>query len=83
MDMTCLDQATDRMSWTPRKKSLGQAIGTWWFRSPTDPRWNLTGRGIVGGFDLPRPAKQHLSSCRGHYGAPPLDLEWGYIKDEG
>lgn len=56
--------------------------GTWWVQSKTDPRWDGSGSDIVGGFELPPAAKEHIAAKKTELGCePPEDLEFGYMKD--
>lgn len=55
--------------------------GTWWLESKNDPRWNITGRGIVGLFSRPAEADAWVQQCCIRYGNPPEDLTFGAMKD--
>jgi hypothetical protein len=58
--------------------------GTWWFYSKSDPRWNVSGKALVGGFLIPPEAKEVLADLRELYSKDdtiPEDLEFGYRKD--
>ena len=59
--------------------------GSWWFRSDSDPRWNMAGRGIVGmycGFEDVPEAVDAMERKKRELGEdPPSDLGWGYMKD--
>jgi hypothetical protein len=55
--------------------------GTWWLISKQDPRWNVQGKGMVGGFVRPKEASDKLEELTQKLGPPPEDLEWGYMKD--
>lgn len=55
--------------------------GTWWLKSKSDPRWDVTGYGPVGGFVMPDEAVQAKKKLEKKYGPPPEDLEFGYMKD--
>lgn len=56
--------------------------GTWWLRSRSDPRWNMSGKGIVGGLAVPSGAKRAIEEKRKELGEePPDDLEFNYMKD--
>lgn len=60
---------------------FGPSEGTWWLTSKADPRWNVSGRCGVGGFTMPREARNKLDELKSTLGEPPADLEWGYMKD--
>lgn len=55
--------------------------GSWWIRSKIDPRWNAEGKGIVGGFTIPRECQQKIDQLKEKFGDPPKDLSWEYMKD--
>ena len=55
--------------------------GTWYIRSESDERWNVSGRAHVGGFMMPPEIEQKLEELKEKYGNPPSDCEWGYMKD--
>lgn len=55
--------------------------GTWFVRSTIDPRWNKSGDGLVGGFEMPKEAKEHIEKMKQELGEMPDDLEWEYMKD--
>lgn len=55
--------------------------GGWSLSSKTDPRWNVSGRGFVGGFDMPEECKEAIKKLLFELGDPPEDLEWSYMKD--
>lgn len=63
---------------------MGMREGSWWFKSKSDPRWNHSGRAVVGMFmtykSLPE-AKAIFDKNKALYGEPPEDLEFGYEKD--
>lgn len=54
--------------------------GSWSLRSKKDPRWNCSGRGIVGGFMCPE-ANDAIEKLKKKYGKPPKDLELSAMKD--
>ncbi len=53
-----------------------QTNGVWWIKSETDPRWNIEGRGFVGGLDIPAECEATLDELSVLYGAPPSDIQW-------
>lgn len=56
--------------------------GTWSLFSETDPRFNLQGRGLVGGLVMPEDAKKALAEKEAELGCKaPDDLEFSYFKD--
>lgn len=56
--------------------------GSWWLTSETDSRWNKNGRGFVGGFEVPKDAKEYIEEMKKKLNCdPPDDLEFGYMKD--
>ncbi|MBR9682620.1 MAG: hypothetical protein GOV02_03005 [Candidatus Aenigmarchaeota archaeon] len=55
--------------------------GSWWLESKLDPRWNCHGKGIVGGFALPKAAESKIETMKMQYGKQPDDLEYEYLKD--
>lgn len=59
-------------------------MGTWYFYSTTDKRWNVSGRRLVGMFmslnECPE-AKAELERLKALYGEMPEDLQFGYMKD--
>lgn len=56
--------------------------GSWWVSSKSDPRWNGSGRALVGSFMMPQEAKDHIEAKKRELGTdPPADCEWGYDKD--
>ena len=56
-------------------------MGSWWTVSKTDPRWNMSGRASVGGFEMPRECKERIALMETKFGPPPEDLTWEYMKD--
>ena len=55
--------------------------GTWWLKSEKDPRWNITGRGIVGDRVRPVECEEIIESLKQQLGKMPDDLSFGYMKD--
>lgn len=55
--------------------------GIWYIRSESDERWNVSGRGWVGGLVMPDELEEKLIELKEQYGNPPRDCEWGYYKD--
>lgn len=56
--------------------------GSWWVISNFDPRWNGQGTALVGGFECPQEATDHIEEMKKELGEePPSDLEFGYMKD--
>ena len=55
--------------------------GTWWIDSKVDPRWKTNGRAEVGMFGRPAEVDAKIEEFSRAFGAPPDDLEWGYLKD--
>jgi hypothetical protein len=61
---------------------FGPKPGSWWTESKSDPRFNLSGNGYVGGFVLPPDAVKALEQKAKELGVEiPDDLEFGYMKD--
>lgn len=60
---------------------FGPREGSWDICSESDPRWNASGRAMVGGFNKPNEADQAIRDKEKILGKPPEDLEWGYFKD--
>lgn len=62
---------------------FGPREGSWWYRSLSDPRWNVDGRSesisVTGG--PPAEAREALAKLEQALGAPPDDLEYGCMKD--
>lgn len=54
--------------------------GTWWMYSESDPRWDRSGRGLVGMFSY-RQQEQLRDELKETLGDPPDDLMFGYMKD--
>lgn len=58
--------------------------GSWWLSSKTNPEWNRSGRGPVGGGitveQIPE-AQIWLRYCREVYGPEPEDLMLGWMSD--
>jgi hypothetical protein len=57
------------------------ASGVWWLKSPSDPRWDASGEGYVGGFVPPTACTKKIKELEAQLGKAPEDLEWGYMKD--
>jgi hypothetical protein len=57
------------------------ARGSWTLSSATDPRWNCSGTGLVGGFVMPTEVKETIDRLTQTFGPPPADLTWEYMKD--
>jgi len=55
--------------------------GSWWLHSKKDPRWNVSGRAMVGSFMRPSECDNKIEELKKELGDPPDDLEWGYMKD--
>jgi len=60
---------------------FGPKLGTWYLSSKSDPRWNIRGKAFVGGFAMCSECLLALNDFKRQYGAPPEDLEHGYMKD--
>lgn len=59
-----------------------QRPGVWFMVSRSDPRWNASGRAVVGMFLTPAEVTQKIDELRSRLGCePPDDLEYGYEKD--
>jgi hypothetical protein len=59
-----------------------QVRGSWWLRSPSDPRWDCNGdTEACGGFVMPRECEQAIARLKQRLGEKPADLEYGYMKD--
>jgi hypothetical protein len=56
-------------------------MGSWWLKSKKDERWNASGTGRVGDFQMPPGCVSALEELTKLYGTPPDDLEYGYMKD--
>ena len=60
----------------------GPVQGSWSIYSKKDPRWNISGRAMVGNFIMPREVEEALDQKKRELGEePPDDLEWLYMKD--
>lgn len=60
---------------------FGPKKGSWWVSSKSDPRFNDSGSGYVGGFEVPAEAKVSFEAKAKRLGVPvPEDLEFGYMK---
>lgn len=56
--------------------------GSWFVRCPSDPRWNGSGSGMVGNFEMPADTAAHIEVKKKELGIePPKDLEYEYMKD--
>lgn len=55
--------------------------GTWNLSSESDPRWNCSGRGLVGMFTMPNEMLEAIERLKKELGVPPEDLAWSYAKD--
>ena len=56
--------------------------GSWWLTSESDSKWNASGRCLVGGFEVPKEAQDHIDKMKKKLKCePPEDLEFGYMKD--
>lgn len=55
--------------------------GSWWIHSDIDPRWNASGRDIVGSGYAGDDAYAKLKELDEKLGARPKDLKIGYMKD--
>jgi hypothetical protein len=55
--------------------------GWWYLHSKKDPRWNASGRAMVGLFATPKEAEQKIAELTERFGQPPDDLEAGYEKE--
>lgn len=56
--------------------------GAWWLSSKSDPRWDCSGSGIVGGFECPSEALKAIEEKKKELDIKaPDDLEFGYMKD--
>lgn len=61
---------------------FGPKPGSWSVSSKEDPRFNLSGQGLVGGFMLPDDAAQAIKQKSLELGVEaPADLEYWYFKD--
>jgi len=54
--------------------------GHWYIKSISDPRWDESGEGFVGGGMIPRQCIDAIDRKKKELGNPPSDLEWGYTK---
>ena len=59
---------------------MGLSQGTWFVTSESDPRWNTSGEGYVGGLQHPQ-AIEYVERMRPVLGDPPDDLVFSYWKD--
>ena len=56
--------------------------GCWTISSKSDPRWDDSGEGVVGGLTLPYEALDYVEAKKKELGEePPDDLEYSYMKD--
>ena len=56
--------------------------GVWWIHSESDPRWRASAHSnAVGMFLRPSEIDTKILELTKLYGAPSVDLEWGYEKD--
>lgn len=61
---------------------FGPKPGTWALLSKKDKRFNMQGRGKVGGLVMPAEAKRALETKKAELGCDaPDDLEFSYFKD--
>ncbi len=61
---------------------FGLRPGTWTLSSKTDPRFNMSGRALVGGFQCPQEAEDAMEAKARELGEPvPKDLMFSYMKD--
>ena len=61
---------------------FGSMTGTWTITSASDPRWNMSGNGFVGGFECPMDAEAAIEKKKKELGEePPDDLRFTYMKD--
>lgn len=62
---------------------FGPTMGSWWYRSKSDPRWNLNGRCrmfVMAG--PPADANERIEELKKLLKCdPPEDLEFGCMKD--
>ena len=65
-----------------RGSMFGPKPGTWTLTSKTDPRFDMSGRALVGGFQCPQEAKDVMAAKSEELGVPvPKDLMFSYMKD--
>ena len=58
------------------------AEGSWNVWSKSDPRWDGSGRGVVGCFELPAEAAAYIEQVKAKLNEkPPADLTYSYHKD--
>jgi len=56
--------------------------GSWYIHSDIDPRWNASGRCyLLFSVGMPSEVQTKLEELKKLYGEPPVDLEWGGMKD--
>ena len=62
---------------------MNNQYGCWWTRSESDDRWNMDGRCVVGGFQMPDECRDAIELKRCDLGedSPPKDLTFEYMKD--
>ena len=57
-------------------------MGSWSVSSASDPRWNMSGDGLVGGMVIPPDAAWAIREREKALGVkPPADLTYSYMKD--
>lgn len=62
--------------------AFGPKPGVWWFSSKSDSRWDENGRTeSLSAMYMPNEAKKALERLKKQLGEPPLDLEFGGMKD--
>ncbi len=65
-----------------RGPMFGPRPGTWTLSSKTDPRFDMSGRALVGGLRCPQEAKDAMEVKARELGEPvPKDLMFSYMKD--
>lgn len=55
--------------------------GYWRLTSKSDPRWNSSGRGMVGGFSVPKECRAKIEELEVTLGEIPDDLTFSCMKD--
>lgn len=56
--------------------------GSWSLFSKSNPRWNCSGTGLVGGFTRPEAINKVLEKLKDELKEePPKDLTYSYMKD--
>lgn len=80
--MTSAKKTATKKKITFEERARTPKPGWWWYSSADDPRWDCKGRGdLLLSAGPPAEARQALAMLCAAYGAPPLDLTYGCMKD--